>query len=66
MYIDYGTDEDMEEAEFEGDEIIWQEGMSVTYEALGDDGDPMDATFCFVINDIFGGYTMTDLVTFEI
>ena len=66
MYIDYGTDEDMEEAEFEGDEIIWQEGMTVTYEALGDDGDPMDATFCFVINDIFGGYTMTDLVTFEI
>ena len=56
----------MEETEFDGDEIIWRDGMTVTYEDLSDDDEPLEAMFCFVLNDIFGEYTMTDLIAFEI
>ena len=58
--------DDMEEAEFEGDEIIWREGMTVTYEDISDPDDPIDAMFCFVFNDIFGDYTMSDIISFSI
>ena len=51
---------------FDGDEIIWRDGMTVTYEDLSDGDEPLEAMFCFVLNDIFGEYTMTDLIAFEI
>ena len=66
MYIDVGEDEDMEETEFEGDEIIWTEGMTVAYEDLSDEDETLEAVFCFVLNDVFGDYTMTDFIAFEL
>ena len=66
MYVASGEDEDLEETEFDGDEIIWKDGMKVTYEELGDDGEPLEAVFCFVLNNVFGDYTMTDMVSFEV
>ena len=63
-----GSDEDYEEDEFEGDEIIWHDGMTVSYVSFGDDWDddePLVMQFCFVINDIFGDYSMSDFVAFE-
>lgn len=60
-------DDDLEETEFEGDPITWQDGLAVTYEDLGDDGDdPLEMMFCFVLNDVFGDYDMTDIVAFEV
>ena len=64
----YGTDEnedDLEEGEFDGDEIIWHSGLSVTYEDVSDASDPTDMLFCFVLNDVFGGYDMTEAIAFE-
>ena len=69
MYVDDGESEDMEETEFEGDQIIWAEGMTVTYEDLGeaeDDEEPLQAMFCFILNDVFGEYTMTDPIGFDL
>ncbi|MBR0387306.1 MAG: hypothetical protein IJH85_05885 [Clostridia bacterium] len=66
MYVGNEDSEDMEETEFDGDEIIWRDGMTVTYENLSDGDEPLEAMFCFVLNDIFGEYTMTDLIAFEI
>ena len=66
MYVGNEDSEDMEETEFDGDEIIWRDGMTVTYEDLSDGDEPLEAMFCFVLNDIFGEYTMTDLIAFEI
>ncbi|MBR7174109.1 MAG: hypothetical protein IKD50_06750 [Clostridia bacterium] len=66
MYVGNEESDDMEETEFDGDEIIWRDGMAVTYEDLSDGDEPLEAMFCFVLNDIFGEYTMTDLIAFEI
>ena len=66
MYVGNEDSDDMEETEFDGDEIIWRDGMTVTYEDLSDGDEPLEAMFCFVLNDIFGEYTMTDLIAFEI
>lgn len=66
MYVGNEESDDMEETEFDGDEIIWRDGMTVTYENLSDGDEPLEAMFCFVLNDIFGEYTMTDLIAFEI
>ena len=64
LYVDTGG-EDFEETEFEGDEIIWEDGMTVAYEDISED-DPLTMMFCFVLNDVFGDYTMTDLIAFEV
>lgn len=65
MYVDVGA-KDMEETEFDGDEIIWSKDMTVTYEDLSDEDEPLDVMFCFVLNDVFGEYTMTDPIAFKI
>ena len=49
-----------------GDEIIWSKGMTVTYEDLSDEDDALNVVFCFVLNDVFGEYTMTDPIAFRI
>ena len=59
-------DDELEEAEFEGDEILWHEGLTVSYEPLGDEGEPLEMMFCFVLNDVFGEYTMTEIIPFEV
>ena len=58
--------EDLEESEFEGDEIIWQDGMTVTYEDLSDEDEPQNMVFAFIFNDIFGEDSMSDLIEFEL
>lgn len=67
-YGEPDSDEDFEEEEFEGDAIVWRDGMTVTYAAFGDewDDEPMTLEFCFVLNDIFGDYTMSDFIAFEV
>ena len=60
--------EDLEESEMEGDPIIWRDGMTVTYMSLSDDSgeeEPLPMMFCFVLNDVFGEYELTDLISFE-
>ena len=66
MYYGYDDESELEEAEFDGDEILWHEGMTVTYEDLGDEDEPVEMLFCFVLNDVFGDYEMTDLIDFEV
>ena len=66
MYFGFDEDNEMEETEFEGDEIIWRDGLTVKYEDLSDEGDPLDMMFCFVLNDVFGEYDMTDIISFEL
>ena len=65
-YTFQGDSDEPEESEFDGDEIIWEEGMTVTYEDLSDDEDPIPMMFCFVFNDIFGEDSMSDIISFEI
>ena len=66
MYVDTGDDDDLQESEFDGDEMLWEAGMTVTYEALGDDTDKLQMLFCFVLNDVFGEYEMTEAIAFEV
>ena len=65
LYVDTG-EEEFEETEFEGDEIIWKDGMTVGYEPISDGGEALPMTFCFVLNDVFGDYTFTELIAFEV
>ena len=65
MYIDNGGD-DLDEQEFDGDEIIWHDGMTVTYENLSDGTETTEMYFCFVFNDIFGDETMSEMIAFSI
>ena len=58
--------EELQESEFDGSPVYWQEGMTVTLADLSDEDDPIDMYFCFVFNDIFGEYTMSDLVAFQL
>ena len=70
MYVgEAGSDDEYEEAEFEGDPITWHEGMTVSYASFGgdsDDDEPMVMQFCFVLNDIFGDYTMSEFIAVEL
>ena len=40
--------------------------MTVSYEDLADEDDPMTMLFCFVFNDIFGGDSMSEMIAFEL
>ena len=66
IYFDPGDGGDLEESEYDGDEILWEAGMTVTYEELGDDGETLEMLFCFVLNDVFGEYSMTEIIPFEV
>ena len=66
LYYDPGDGGDMEEMEFDGDEIAWRDGLTVRYEDLSDEEETLDMLFCFVLNDVFGDYTLTDAVAFEL
>ncbi len=67
MYYEEEGKEDLQEKEFLGSEITWQDGMKVTYEDLSDDGDePIQMMFCFDIYDIFGEDTLSDIIAFEL
>ena len=66
MFVASGDDEDLEEAEFDGDEILWEDGMTVTYQDLGEDDEGLEMMFCFVLNDVFGEYDMTEAISFEV
>ena len=66
MFVASGEDEELEETEFDGDEILWEDGMTVTYQDLGEDDDALEMMFCFVLNDVFGEYDMTEAISFEV
>ncbi|MBR2823217.1 MAG: hypothetical protein IKE24_06010 [Clostridia bacterium] len=69
LYVDAEEGEDLQESEFEGDRILWRENLTVTYMSLSDDSgeeEPLPMMFCFVLNDVFGGYDMTELISFEL
>ncbi len=66
MFVDSGDDGELQEMEFDGDEILWEDGMTVTYEDLGEDDDKLEMMFCFVLNDVFGEYDMTEAIPFEV
>ena len=65
VYTMYYGD-DMDEMEFDGDPITWKDGMTVTYEDISDEEEPMTLLFCFIFNDIFGEDNMSELISFEI
>ncbi len=64
MYYASEDEEELQETEFEGDKIIWQDGMTVTYEDLSDEEEEHEMLFCFIFNDIFGDDTMSDMISF--
>ena len=68
LYVGSEDSDDLEEGEFEGDPFVWQEGMTVTYMDLYDDSgeETLPMMFCFVLNDVFGGYDMTEPILFEL
>ena len=66
MFVASGDDEDLQETEFDGDEILWEDGMTVTYQDLGEDDDALEMMFCFVLNDVVGEYDMTEAISFEV
>ncbi|MBR3335187.1 MAG: hypothetical protein IKG23_12930 [Clostridia bacterium] len=66
MYYEEEGTEDLQESEFEGDTIIWQDGMTVSYEDLSDEEEPIPMLFCFDIYDIFGEDTLSDIITFDL
>ena len=40
--------------------------MTVIYEDLSDEDEPMQMMFCFVFNDIFGEDSLSDIISFEL
>lgn len=58
--------EDMEEGESDGDPITWKEGMTVTFEDIRDEEEPTEMLFCFVFNDIFGDFSTSEMISFEV
>ena len=66
MFVASGDDDDLQELEFDGDEILWEDGMTVTYQDLGEDNEGLEMMFCFVLNDVFGEYDMTEAISFEV
>ena len=66
MYYETEDMDDLEETEFEGEEIIWQDGMTVTYEDLSDETESTEMLFCFIFNDIFGEDSMSEMISFEL
>ena len=66
MYYEEEGKEDLQDTEFDGEEIVWEDGMTVTYEDLSDENDPVEMLFCFLFNDIFGGETMSEIISFEV
>ena len=66
MYVEEEGQEELQEMEYKGEKIIWEDGMTVTYEDLSDEEDPTPMLFCFVFNDIFGKDTMSEMIEFEL
>ena len=66
MYYEEEGMEDLQEAEFDGDEILWKPGMTVSYASVSDEDDPVDLLFCFVFNDIYGDYSLSEMISFSI
>ena len=66
LYYEEEGKEDLQEGEYEGEKIIWQEGMTVTYEDLSDEDEPMEMLFYFVFNDIFGEDSMSEIISFQL
>ena len=69
LYVGDDESDELIESEFEGDRIRWRDGMTVTYMDLSDDSgedEPLPMVFCFVLNDVFGGYDMTEMIPFEL
>lgn len=66
IYISAEDSDDLEESEFEGTAILWQEGLNVTYEDMAHEEEPRTMMFCFILNDVFGGYDMTEIIPFEL
>ncbi len=70
-FRDAEEDAEWEQADFEGDEIIWKEGMTVKYEDMRteytDDPDSaLDMEFSFVLHDIFGDSEVTEPIPFTL
>lgn len=66
MYYAEDDEAELEETEFEGDPIVWKDGMTVIYEDLSDEDEPMIMLFCFTFYDIFGNDNMSEMIEFEI
>ena len=66
MYYAEDEDGELQDAEFDGDPITWQDGMTVVYEDLYDEEEPMTLLFSFTFYNIFGEDTMSEVVAFEI
>ncbi len=66
MYYEEDGKEDLQETEFDGEAFTWQEGMTVTYEYIGDDEEPTPMLFCFAFYDIFGKDTLSELIAFDL
>lgn len=64
MYFEVEGMEDLQESEFLGQEIIWEDGMTVSYMDLSDEEDPTPMMFCFIFNDIFGDDSLSDIIDF--
>ena len=69
LYIAAEDGTDPQESEFEGDPIPWTDGMTVSYTDLRDPEskeEPLPMVFCFVLNDVFGGYELTEQISFAL
>ena len=58
--------DDPEEGEFDGDPITWKDGMTVVFEDIADEEEPTEMLFCFIFNDIFGEFTTSEMISFEL
>ena len=69
VYVCYYEEEgreNLQDMEYLGEKILWADGMTVTYEDLCDEEEPIPMLFCFLFNDIFGEETMSEIISFEI
>lgn len=66
MYYDPEDGRDLQEEVWTGEEVIWHEGMTVTYEDMEMDTEDTPLMFCFVFNDIFGEESMSEFISFTL
>ncbi|MBR3494985.1 MAG: hypothetical protein IKH38_06100 [Clostridia bacterium] len=56
---------EIQETDFDGDEFLWEEDMTVTHERLEDEQLMIPAYFCFSFTDLFGNETLGEMIAFE-
>ena len=65
IYYGATTAEELQTDTYETEPFLWKKGMTVEYQSLRD-AEKTNFLFSFILNDVYGGYTVTDPIPLSI